>query len=434
MNPRCDRACRWSERNGIPCRITGMSMTTRGQGSAKSMWFNQFSQASRMATRLLRLSCGWGPECAFVVRTRLVVLPIPEFRASPSGRARPGGFGRAFIPSVELIGACCSTCCCSRRCRSRVAGSAPRRKPMSSTRASPVTGTRRCRSRCRAAKRGRCMSMSQVFRTSVHGNKLGCTDCHQDMQVGPARVAAVQDAARLHGRVLRAVQALPFRQLHEDARQRALQGARAAATARRPCASTATARTTSTPPHKPSAHVSQTCARCHQGVSTSTRRASTAGSIDRRTTTCPSAPTATARTTSPGRADGQLAEAHAGALRQLPREQDADGEVRPVDRRGEDLRRRLPRHDRVAPARRDAARGERRRAVHRLPRRARHHEGRRAGLARAAREPGQDLRALPPGRERELPGRLDVALRAELGEGAAGLRRPALLRQSSSRS
>ncbi len=143
---------------------------------------------------------------------------------------------------------------------------------------------------------------AQAFARSVHGGKLGCTDCHTDMTEVPHATKPFRDEARVHDRVLRGLQALPLRQLQQDARQRALRRRSPAATRWRRRAWTATARTTSRRPTSRESRISQTCAACHSGVSaTYAKSVHGRALIEERTRTCRPAPTATGRTTSPAR-------------------------------------------------------------------------------------------------------------------------------------
>ena len=74
-------------------------------------------------------------------------------------------------------------------------------------------------------------------------------------------------------------------------------------------------------------------------------------------------------------------------------------------------------HGMTSSVRADGPGGQRARdrALHRLPRRPRHHEGGRPQLAGAEGEPREDLPAVPRRRQRELPRRVAVALRAVAG-------------------
>ena len=104
-----------------------------------------------------------------------------------------------------------------------------------------------------------------TFRQSVHGNKLSCTDCHQDMTSVPheARpfktlrdftLAYYEQCKRCHfANYTKTLDSVHFKALER--------GDRMAPT----CVDCHGAHDIA-PPHKPKAALSQTCARCHQGV------------------------------------------------------------------------------------------------------------------------------------------------------------------------
>ena len=232
-------------------------------------------------------------------------------------------------------------------------------------------------------------STRETFAKSVHGEKLSCADCHPEMTEVPHPERTVQARARVQRRLLRAVQALSLRQLREDARRRARAPRSQRGDAPRRSASTATARTTSRAPSEPRAPHLADLREVPRGRRRRLReeRARRGARSTRTTPTCRCAPTATARTTSPTHAPGVAASrrprcaARCHADEQLMEKYglSTDG---PADLPG-----RLPRHDRVACARRGGDRGARASIalLHRLPRRPRHREGRRPGLAGAAR-------------------------------------------------
>jgi hypothetical protein len=76
--------------------------------------------------------------------------------------------------------------------------------------------------------------------------------------------------------------------------------------------------------------------------------------------------------------------------------------------------RQLHPHARQRPLPADASRRRARTLLRRLPRRARHRSGRRSWIARRAREPGQDVPAMPRGGHGDLPVGLAVPLQVVL--------------------
>ena len=103
------------------------------------------------------------------------------------------------------------------------------------------------------------------FRASVHGNKLGCTDCHQDMTAVPheARpftslrdftLAYYEQCKRCHfANYTKTLDSVHFRALERRDRMAPT------------CVDCHGAHDVA-PPHKPKASLSRTCAKCHQGV------------------------------------------------------------------------------------------------------------------------------------------------------------------------
>jgi predicted CXXCH cytochrome family protein len=103
------------------------------------------------------------------------------------------------------------------------------------------------------------------FRASVHGNKLGCTDCHQDMTAVPheARpftslrdftLAYYEQCKRCHfANYTKTLDSVHFKALERRDRMAPT------------CVDCHGAHDVA-PPHKPKASLSRTCAKCHQGV------------------------------------------------------------------------------------------------------------------------------------------------------------------------
>jgi predicted CXXCH cytochrome family protein len=108
---------------------------------------------------------------------------------------------------------------------------------------------------------------AQVFKRSVHGNKLGCTDCHQDIQEVPHAsrpfktlreftVAYYEQCKRCHfANYTKTLDSVHYQSLARGDRTAPL------------CVDCHGAHNV-TRPDQPRTHVSETCARCHQGVST----------------------------------------------------------------------------------------------------------------------------------------------------------------------
>src|SRR5215203_2415198 len=117
-------------------------------------------------------------------------------------------------------------------------------------------------------------------------------------------------------------------------------------------------------------------------------------------------------------------------MRQVPHEQAAHGEVRPLAERGLHVSRRLPWHERVAHEQERHGRPQRapHGTLHRLPRRAQHHARRGARLPRPESQPRHHVPEVSPGRARIVPSRMALALRAVLAEGADRLLGHGLLR------
>jgi predicted CXXCH cytochrome family protein len=107
----------------------------------------------------------------------------------------------------------------------------------------------------------------QTFKRSVHGNKLGCTDCHQDIQDIPHAsrpfktlreftVAYYEQCKRCHfANYTKTLDSVHYQSLARGDRTAPL------------CVDCHGAHDV-TRPDRPRTHVSETCARCHQGVST----------------------------------------------------------------------------------------------------------------------------------------------------------------------
>jgi len=104
-----------------------------------------------------------------------------------------------------------------------------------------------------------------AFRASVHGNKLSCTDCHQDMTSVPheARpfktlrdftLAYYEQCKRCHfANYTKTLDSVHFKALERRDRMAPT------------CVDCHGAHDIA-PPHEPRVRISQTCARCHQGV------------------------------------------------------------------------------------------------------------------------------------------------------------------------
>jgi len=105
----------------------------------------------------------------------------------------------------------------------------------------------------------------ETFRKSVHGNKLSCTDCHQDMTSVPhgARpfqtrrdftLAYYEQCKRCHfANYTKTLDSVHFKALERRDRMAPT------------CVDCHGAHDIA-PPHKPKARLSQTCAHCHEGV------------------------------------------------------------------------------------------------------------------------------------------------------------------------
>lgn len=104
-----------------------------------------------------------------------------------------------------------------------------------------------------------------AFRASVHGNKLGCTDCHQDMTTVPhdARpFTSLRDFTLAYYEQCKRCHFANYTKTLDSVHLRALERRdRMAPT----CVDCHGAHDIASP-HKPKASLSRTCAKCHQGV------------------------------------------------------------------------------------------------------------------------------------------------------------------------
>ena len=103
------------------------------------------------------------------------------------------------------------------------------------------------------------------FRASVHGNKLGCTDCHQDMMEVPHAArpfTSLRDFTLAYYEQCKRCHFANYTKTLDSVHFKALQRRdRMAPT----CVDCHGAHDVA-PPHQPKASLSRTCAKCHQGV------------------------------------------------------------------------------------------------------------------------------------------------------------------------
>jgi predicted CXXCH cytochrome family protein len=105
----------------------------------------------------------------------------------------------------------------------------------------------------------------ESFRQSVHGNKLSCTDCHQDMTTLPHEArpfTSKRDFTLAYYEQCKRCHFANYTKTLDSVHLKALErGDRMAPT----CVDCHGAHDVA-PPHKPKARLSKTCATCHQGV------------------------------------------------------------------------------------------------------------------------------------------------------------------------
>ena len=225
-----------------------------------------------------------------------------------------------------------------------------RELPLLPRRQGRVLQARRRDGAVRLRRRGR-------LRKSVHGTKIACTGCHPAQAEVPHPEVKARTKAEFAARSRTSASRCHFDNYTKTLdsvhfavdRPRRRDGARSAWTA--------TARTTSTPARRAATRDLATLRRVPPEVAARYVKSVHGRALARRATrTSPSAPTATARTTSPDPQATSWTLKTPELCATLPHEQAADEEVRPLDRRRPDLPGGLPRHDaRRSRAGQDAA-------------------------------------------------------------------------------
>ena len=220
---------------------------------------------------------------------------------------------------------------------------------------------------------------TSVFAKSVHA-RLACVDCHTGMSAVPhdaRNFSSHRDLTLAYDEQCRRCHFANYTKTLDSVHQASV--ARGDRTA--PVCVDCHGSHDIQKPSEPRTRISQTCARCHEGVAASYGKSvhgrNLAGAAAADVPVC----TDCHRSHDIGGPHQQQWELRTRrALRPLSRRRDADEEVRPLDGRPAHLPRGLSRQDGLAtPAPGHHPERPRRRTLHGLPRRARHPEGERPG-------------------------------------------------------